>query len=416
MLFTQLLLEDYLKWRPALFRAFCVATADAEPLVAAAARNCFHSLLMPRSPRLAFDGFVPLLFILNGCVDHPTQKATLDGRERDKVEMAGSAHQGRRLAILRGLLSKMSDEQRLQCTSKLCQEVLAAVPDGTLALDPATKQQPVLADALALLASREIKVSAGANKDGDDDDDAPPAAAASAAANAARGKLLTQVARKATVESIVPIVIELKRHLEGEHSPLLKDVFMFLRELLRDHKQHMQDILSRDRQLGLEIEFEMRKMQNVEKPMSERVSLSPGGRLSLGSNGAPGSAGGRTPTRRVPGSKSKAPAPSPDRLHGFSVPKLLRGKSTPMPNSASKLAAVAGNGVGRAPTPAAAAKAPGRAPTPAAALMAPPPPQRAASSPGPDVQMASPFKAPPPPRQWDVAPSPAKGLFDDIGA
>ena len=127
MLFTQLLLEDYLKWRPALFRAFCVATADAEPLVAAAARNCFHSLLMPRSPRLAFDGFVPLLFILNGCVDHPTQKATLDGRERDKVEMAGSAHQGRRLAILRGLLSKMSDEQRLQCTSKLCQEVLAAV-------------------------------------------------------------------------------------------------------------------------------------------------------------------------------------------------------------------------------------------------------------------------------------------------
>ena len=290
------------------------------------------------------------------------------------------------------------------------------MPDGTLALDPATKQQPVLADALALLASREIKVSAGANKDGDDDDDAPPAAAANAAANAARGKLLPQVARKATVESIVPIVIELKRHLEGEHSPLLKDVFMFLRELLRDHKQHMQDILSRDRQLGLEIEFEMRKMQNVEKPMSERVSLSPGGRLSLGSNGAPGSAGGRTPTRRVPGSKSKAPAPSPDRLHGFSVPKLLRGKSTPMPNSASKLAAVAGNGVGRAPTPAAAAKAPGRAPTPAAALMAPPPPQRAASSPGPDVQMASPFKAPPPPRQWDVAPSPAKGLFDDIGA
>ena len=273
--------------------------------------------------------------------------------------MAGSAHQGRRLAILRGLLSKMSDEQRLQCTSKLCQEVLAAVPDGTLALDPATKQQPVLADALALLASREIKVSAGANKDGDDDDDDAPAAAASAAANAARGKLLTQVARKATVESIVPIVIELKRHLEGEHSPLLKDVFMFLRELLRDHKQHMQDILSRDRQLGLEIEFEMRKMQNVEKPMSERVSLSPGGRLSLGSNGAPGAAGGRTPTRRVPGSKSKAPAPSPDRLHGFSVPKLLRGKSTPMPNSASKLAAVAGNGVGRAPTPAAAAKAPG---------------------------------------------------------
>ena len=38
MLFTQLL-EDYLKWSTALFCAYCVATADAEPLVAAAARS-----------------------------------------------------------------------------------------------------------------------------------------------------------------------------------------------------------------------------------------------------------------------------------------------------------------------------------------------------------------------------------------
>ena len=93
--------------------------------------------------------------------------------------MAGSAHQGRRLAILRGLLSKMSDEQRLQCTSKLCQEVLAAVPDGTLALDPATKQQPVLADALALLASRETKAPPAPTRTATTTTTAPPAAAAS---------------------------------------------------------------------------------------------------------------------------------------------------------------------------------------------------------------------------------------------
>jgi len=49
-----------------------------------------------------------------------------------------------------------------------------------------------------------------------------------------------QVARKATVEAIVPVVVELKRFLESNHSPLLRDLFLFLRELLRDHKQHLQ--------------------------------------------------------------------------------------------------------------------------------------------------------------------------------
>ena len=38
----------------------------------------------------------------------------------------------------------------------------------------------------------------------------------------------------------VPIIIELKRHLEAERSPLLRDVFLFLRELLKDHKPHLQ--------------------------------------------------------------------------------------------------------------------------------------------------------------------------------
>ena len=49
LLFSQLLLEDYLKWRPSLFRAFCAALADLEPGVRAAAQVC------PVAPRLPLD-------------------------------------------------------------------------------------------------------------------------------------------------------------------------------------------------------------------------------------------------------------------------------------------------------------------------------------------------------------------------
>ena len=53
MLLTQLLLEDYVKWRPALLRAFCRSLVDAEPTLRAAGRACLFDMLLPRSPHLA---------------------------------------------------------------------------------------------------------------------------------------------------------------------------------------------------------------------------------------------------------------------------------------------------------------------------------------------------------------------------
>ena len=38
LLFSQLLFEDYIKWRPTLFRAFCVALSDSEAAARAAAQ------------------------------------------------------------------------------------------------------------------------------------------------------------------------------------------------------------------------------------------------------------------------------------------------------------------------------------------------------------------------------------------
>lgn len=71
MLLSQLLLEDFIKWRPSLFRAFCFATVDDEPMLRAAARACLFDTLLPRAPLLALNSFVPLLFQLNGCTAHP---------------------------------------------------------------------------------------------------------------------------------------------------------------------------------------------------------------------------------------------------------------------------------------------------------------------------------------------------------
>jgi len=115
-------------------------------------------MLLPRAPLLAFNSFVPLLFTLNGCLEHPQHPLPLPPEEKTAFERSGDARQGERLSILRALLASMSDEQRLQITAKLCHEVLASVLDGQMELAAATA---VLGDSLRLLACKEAKISSG---------------------------------------------------------------------------------------------------------------------------------------------------------------------------------------------------------------------------------------------------------------
>jgi len=325
LLIAQLVLEDYVKWRPPLLRCFVTVLVDPEPSLRLAAHGCLFELLLPRAPLLGFNSFLGLLFALNGCTHAPHHPRPLPEPERKVVEMAGEGKQRRRLQILRLLLQHMSDEQKLQITGKLCHDVLAAVPDGTLPLESA---RAVLADALMLLACKEIKLGTVASADDDSaelgtDAEGGTEAEAVKAKEAAKSKLLTQVARKAMVESIVPIVIELKRHLENDRSPLLRDVFIFLRELLRDHKAHLQDIFARDRQLATEVEYDMRQLKTTAPP-SVLQPLSPLA-FTPSSTRRPGSRSRTSPTRcAVQGAPE---VPTPDRLKPFAVPKLAKGRS-----------------------------------------------------------------------------------------
>jgi len=126
LLFSQLLLEDYVKWRPTLFRAFCVALADVEPAVRASAQVCLFQLLLPRSPLLAFNSFAGLLFQINGCTQHAQHSATLSAAESAALEGLrgeGLSAQRRRLLIFRPLLGCMTGEQKLQTMAKLSQDV-----------------------------------------------------------------------------------------------------------------------------------------------------------------------------------------------------------------------------------------------------------------------------------------------------
>ena len=57
--------------------------------------------------------------------------------------------------------------------------------------------------------------------------------------------------------------------LEKQHSPLLKDLMYCLKEVMKDYRSEVQDVLSADRQLANEIEFDLKRFEEQQKELLE---------------------------------------------------------------------------------------------------------------------------------------------------
>ena len=78
------------------------------------------------------------------------------------------------------------------------------------------------------------------------------------------------------IENIIPIVISLKQKLQAAKSPLISDIFNYLRKLMEDYKNEVKDILAADKQLAKEIEFDLRRheqQQEEERQQREEQEL-----------------------------------------------------------------------------------------------------------------------------------------------
>lgn len=64
---------------------------------------------------------------------------------------------------------------------------------------------------------------------------------------------------------MIPVVIALKNKLEAARSPLLRSLLMFLRELMRDYKAEVKDMLSADKKLASEVAFDLRRLEREEE-------------------------------------------------------------------------------------------------------------------------------------------------------
>uniref|UniRef100_K3W9Y1 Condensin complex subunit 1 C-terminal domain-containing protein n=1 Tax=Globisporangium ultimum (strain ATCC 200006 / CBS 805.95 / DAOM BR144) TaxID=431595 RepID=K3W9Y1_GLOUD len=236
----------------------------------------------------------------------------------------------------------MSDEQKLQISMKLCNEILEEVTDGKLVLCKNPSEitdhgtEAVLKDTFAILCSSDIKLSA--SKDAEDDVDGEEGGAdanidisgnsgsVSTQLAAAKGKLLSKMSKKNFLENVVPILIGLKHKLESKRSPLMRYLQHYFHELFKLYRQEVKDILSADPQMAMEVEYDIRQFELHHKKHLEQQQ-----RQLNAATAVPAA------TTATPVTPPKTP--SPTRLPTTTPFNMLEVSETPMiePDSTPRL-------------------------------------------------------------------------------
>jgi condensin-2 complex subunit D3 len=277
LLLSSLLLQDYIKWRGLLFHRFLVACSDEDEGVAQLAESVLSGPLFARNQKLFFNHFVEALFVLNKCTAHPIYVSAAthgDGGSGiavgfDGIHLNGALGQARRRRMYDFLLSKLSDEEKIGITARLAKEVLggAVSSEGDLGrvCDVSNKNDfgpqlesawNVVTDAFYVLTSKAIKVGKLQEEDEMEDPNLPNP---SRQVNVATSRLMSKISRKHLIESVLPILCNLKTKLQASCSPLLKDLMIYLLGIFRSYKVEVKEYLANDPILLQEIEYDARQ-------------------------------------------------------------------------------------------------------------------------------------------------------------
>jgi hypothetical protein len=264
--------------------------------------------------------FVELIYFLNQCHEHPlfnqfgtntSAAATSSKHSRQPISRStstndapfsligplGSTNAARRFELYRLCLATLNDEQKYLLTAKLHSDVLQVVVEDGFLTQPWTQGlriNDVVQDALLILASDCMQLTGGIHIKGKNKEDgssaesleselhelalaaeesagdnavamsskqAAHAAATTHAQATAKAKLLHKLLKKSTMESCVPILLELRSAFARVHSPLDRWLMHLLARLHNHFKSELDEIFAGNRMVAREITFDVRRWE-----------------------------------------------------------------------------------------------------------------------------------------------------------
>ncbi|XP_010892297.2 condensin-2 complex subunit D3 isoform X3 [Esox lucius] len=281
---TNLLQEEFVKWKGSLFFRFVTALVDPDPSIASLCEYCLVHQLLKKNPVMFSQHFIECIFHFNSYEKHNTyNKFPQTDSERAKFSLKGAQNKEKRFRIYRFLLENFTDAQRFNITIKICQNILACFVDGELLLD--ADGAAVLGETFGILSLKEIKLSAlsgAAGLGGDEPQEDEQMAMAKAVMEVAQKKAISQVQKKVFIESMIPIIIHLKSILEQKRSPVLKDLMGYLQLTMQDYRGEVKEFFAADEQLAAELEYNLKMYEKELETEAQMAHGSIGGEASSG--------------------------------------------------------------------------------------------------------------------------------------
>ncbi|KAM6400262.1 condensin-2 complex subunit D3 [Rhynochetos jubatus] len=261
ILLTNLLQEEFVKWKDGLFFRFVSVLVDPNPDIARFGEFCLVHLLLKRNPVMFSQHFIECIFHFNSYEKHTKyNRFPQSARSKNLFSLKGKDNKEKRMCIYRFLLDHFTDEQRFSITTKISHNVLACFVDMVLPLD--LEASELLSDTFAVLSCKEIKLSTMRSKPEEDvQPDEDEMAMANVVMQAAQKKLISQVQKKNFVENIIPIITSLKSLMEQKRIPALRELMNYLREMMQDYRNEIKDFFAVDKQLAAELEYDMKKYE-----------------------------------------------------------------------------------------------------------------------------------------------------------
>uniref|UniRef100_A0A8C1CCG5 Condensin-2 complex subunit D3 n=1 Tax=Cyprinus carpio carpio TaxID=630221 RepID=A0A8C1CCG5_CYPCA len=284
IMLTNLLQEEYVKWKGALFFRFAIVLVDPDPAIVDLCEYCLVDLLLKKSPLMFSQHFIECIFHFNSYEKHKKYNKFLQTESR--FSLKGRQNQGKRFRIYRFLLKNFTDEQRFNITTKICQDILATFVDSELPLD--SDGSELLADTFDILSLKEMKLTAMSGPAAGEEPQEDEMAMAKAVLQVAQKKLVSQVQKRNFVENVIPIIISLKNMLEEQHSPVLKHLMAYLQVTMQEYRSEVKELFAADEQLAAEVEynlkrFEKEKQQQEQQQMENQLATNVGGQTGFAS-------------------------------------------------------------------------------------------------------------------------------------
>ncbi|XP_059723175.1 condensin-2 complex subunit D3 isoform X2 [Haemorhous mexicanus] len=345
ILLTNLLQEEFVKWKDCLFFRFVSVLVDPNPDIARFAEFCLVHLLLKRNPVMFSQHFIECIFHFNSYEKHQKyNRFPQSQRAKQLFSLKGKENKEKRMRIYTFLLEHFTDEQRFSITTKISHSILACFVDEVLPLD--LEGSELLSDTFAVLSCKEIKLSSMRSKPEEDiQADEDEMAMANAVMQVAQKKLISQVQKKNFIENIIPIITSLKSLMEQKRIPALKDLMNCLREMMQDYRNEIKDFFAVDKQLAAELEYDMKKYEEqlAREKESEQEQLSAAHRESPSLERAAAAGGQNHPSAQCsgggrPSTPGSIPPPGPSE---FATPRAEALKQPGVGRRAASLSTLA---------------------------------------------------------------------------